>query len=85
MCGAGAEVNAVALAPISDAYRDGAPLVADTYGSTTWQPRMRSADAPVLICLAAVGGAAVIPRIVDGGSGWPSGCWHRQQQQQAGE
>jgi len=80
-----AEVDAVALAPISDAHREGAALVADAYGRATWQPRVSGADAPVLICLAAVGGAAVIPRIVDGGGDWPSGCWHRQQQQQAAE
>ena len=74
-----AEVDAVALAAVGDAHREGAALVADTYGRATWQPRMCGADAPVLICLAAVGGAAVIPRIVNGGSDWPSGCWHRQQ------
>ena len=85
MSGAGAEVDAVALAPISDAYREGAPLMANTYGRATWQPWMCGADAPVLVCLAAVGGAAVIPRIVNGGSDWPGRCWHRQQEQQAAE
>ena len=85
MCSASAEVDAVALAPISDAHREGAALVADTYGRAAWQPRMRGADAPVLVGLAAVGGAAVIPGVVDGSGDWPSGCWHRQQEQQAAE
>ena len=85
MSGASAEVDAVALAPISDAYREGAALVADTYGRATWQPRVSGADAPVLVGLAARGGAAVVPRIVNGGGDWPGGCRHRQQQQQAAE
>ena len=71
MSGASAEVDAVAIAAVSDAHREGAPLVADTYGRATWQPGVSGADAPVLICLAAVGGAAVIPGVVDGGSDWP--------------
>ena len=78
-----AEVNAVALAPISDAYRDGAPLMADTYWRATWQPRVGGADAPVLVGLAAVGSAVVKIRVVDGGGDWPGQCRHRQQEQQA--
>ena len=74
-----AEINRVALAPISDAHREGAPLVADAYWRAAWQPRMRGADAPVLVGLTAIGSAAVIPGVVDGGSDWPSGCRHRQQ------
>ena len=85
MSGASAEVDGVAIAAVGDAHREGAALVADTYGRATWQPRVSGADAPVLICLAAVGGAAVIPRIVNGGSDWPGRCWHRQQEQQAAE
>ena len=80
-----AEVDAVALAPISDAHREGAAFVADTYGRAAGQPWMRGADAPVSVCLAAVGGAAVIPRVVDGSGDWPGRCWHRQQEQQAAE
>ena len=85
MCSASAEVDAVALAAVGDAHREGAPFVADTYGRAAGQPRVGGADAPVLVCLAAVGGAAVIPRIVNGGSDWPGRCWHRQQEQQAAE
>ena len=74
-----AEVDAVALAAVGDAHRDGAALVADTHWRAAWQPRVCGADAPVLVGLTAIGSAAVIPGVVDGGSDWPSGCWHRQQ------
>lgn len=52
--------------------------MANTYGRAAGQPGVGGADAPVLICLAAVGGAAVIPGVVDGSGDWPGGCWHRQ-------
>ena len=78
MGGAGAEVDAVALAPISDAYREGAALVADAYWRAAGQPGVGGADAPVLVCLAAIGSAAVIPGVVDGSGDWPGQCWHRQ-------
>lgn len=74
MCSAGAEVDGVAIAAVSDAHREGAPLVADTYGRAAWQPRVCGADAPVLVGLTAVGSAAVIPGVVDGGGDWPSCC-----------
>lgn len=80
-----AEVDGVALAAVSNAHRENAPLVADTDGRAAWQPGVGGADAPVLVGLTAIGGAAVKPRIVNGGSDWPGRCWHRQQEQQAAE
>ena len=55
--------------------------MANTYWCAAGQPGVGGADAPVLVGLAAVGSAAVIPGVVDGSGDWPSGCWHRQQQE----
>ena len=85
MSGASAEVDGVAIAAVSNAHREGAPLVANTYGRAAGQPGVGSAAAPVLVCLAAIGGAAVIPLVINSGSDRPGGCRHRQQEQQAAE
>jgi hypothetical protein len=55
--------------------------VADTYWRATWQPRVGGADAPVLVGLAAVGGASVIPLVIDRGSDWPGGSGEGEEQE----
>ena len=46
---------------------------------------MSGADAPVLVGLAAVGGAAVVPGFVDRCSDWPGGYWQGEEEREAKE
>jgi len=56
-------------------------VVTDLNGRATWQPRVCGADAPVLVGLAAVGGAPVVPGVVDRGSDWPGGSGEGEEQE----
>jgi len=70
--GAGTEVDGGAVAAVGDGHREGAASVGDAYSGAAGEPGVGGGDAPVLVRLAAIRGAAVIIRVISSSCYWPS-------------
>ena len=77
------QVDAVAVAPVSDPHYQRPVAVGDAHLGVTRQPWMRRRYVPVAVGAAAVGNTAMKPAIVDSGRNGPAVGWcgeHRQHQ-----
>jgi hypothetical protein len=71
MCSTGAEINRAAVAPIGDRHHKHTPPMPHRHPRSTWQPRVRGANAPVLVGAAAILRPPRIPRVIHRRGHWP--------------
>jgi hypothetical protein len=63
--GAGAEIQTCAVAAVGDGHREGAASVGDAHSGAAGEPGVGGGGFPVAVDVAAVGGAAVVPGVVN--------------------
>ena len=65
--GTGAEIQTCAITPVGDEHRERSPSVRDAHSGAAGEPGVGGGGFPVAVDITAVGDAAVVPAVVNGG------------------